>query len=140
MSKLHLQRYVYLMLHQYVLNAKPKCKNYPKQKPSQKKLTVSQLFKIYYIHTATLFLVVFVLFFLELLYKHQEQQKGQGTKQQSQREGESETVTKGGSRKGTPLNEGEGAVRKVERGTITGTSLRLSSGFKSFRSSSTFLL
>ena len=51
---------------------------------------------------------------LGVLYKHQEQQKGQGTKQQSQREGESETVTKGGSRKGIPLNEGEVGVRKEE--------------------------
>ena len=74
-----------------------------------------------------------------MLYKQQEQQKGQGTKPQNQREGESETVTKGGSRKGTPLNEGEGAVRKVERGTLLGTSLRLSSGFESLRSFSAFL-
>ena len=85
------------------------------------------------------FLVCFA-FFLGVLYKHQEQQKGQGTKQLSQREGESETVTKGGSRNGLPLNDGEGAVRKVERGTIIGTSLRLSSGFESLRSSSAFLL
>ena len=58
-----------------------------------------------------------------MLYKHQEQQKGQGTKQQSQREGESKTVRKGGSRKGIPLDEGEVGVRKEERGTIIGTSL-----------------
>ena len=51
-------------------------------------------------------------FFLRELYNHQEQQKGQGTKQQSQREGESKTVTKGGSRKRIPLNEGEVGVRK----------------------------
>ena len=68
-----------------------------------------------------------------MLYKHQEQQKGQGTKQQSQREGESETVTKGGSRKGIPLNEGEVGVRKEERGTIIRTSLCLSLGFSGFR-------
>ena len=46
-------------------------------------------------------------FSLGVLYKHQDQQEGQGAKQQSQREGESETVTKGGSRIGIPLNEGE---------------------------------
>ena len=50
-------------------------------------------------------------FYLGVLYKHQEQQKDQGTKQQSQR-GENETVTKGGGRKGIPLNEGEVEVRK----------------------------
>ena len=50
--------------------------------------------------------------FLEVLYKHQEQPKGPDKKQQSQREGESETVTKRGSRKGIPLNEREAAVRK----------------------------
>ena len=67
-----------------------------------------------------------------MLYKQQEQLKGQGTKQQSQREGESETVTKGGSRKGIPLNEGYIEMRKEERGTIIGTSLRLSLGFSGF--------
>ena len=45
---------------------------------------------------------------------------------------ESETVTKGGSRKGIPLNEGEVGVRKEERRTIGGTSLRLSLGFSGF--------
>ena len=93
-----------------------------------------------------IFLEAFFLgmFFLGVLYKHREQQKGQGTKQQSQREGESETVTKGRSRKGAPLNEGEGAVRTVETGIEIRTSLqlsqRLSSGFESLRSFSAFLL
>ena len=57
------------------------------------------------------------MFFLGVLYKHQEQPKGQEKKQQSHREGESETMTKGGTRKGIQLDEREVAVRKEERGT-----------------------
>ena len=46
------------------------------------------------------------------------QVRGRSSRASGKREGESETVTKGGSRKGIPLNEGEVGVRKEERGTI----------------------
>ena len=47
-----------------------------------------------YLHVGSFSGMFFFALFLGVFYKHQEQQKGQGTKQQSQREGETETVTR----------------------------------------------
>ena len=85
-----------------------------------------------FLYCCCIFLGFCFAIFLGVLYKHPVQQKGQGTKPQSQREGESEAVTKGGSRKGIPLNEGEVGVRKVERRTIIETLFAVVCRFRVF--------